>query len=62
MSEQKKTKKNKKTTMFPLGIVLLILGVSMILAWWPDVVSVFRGLLGIALALGGLLVLYSLNK
>ena len=52
----------KKFIMFLVGFFILILGVTLILAWWQDVVILFRGSLGIILALGGLLALYTLNK
>jgi len=52
----------KKLILAFLGSFILILGVTLVLAWWPDVVSLFRGCLGMALALAGLLILYSLNQ
>jgi hypothetical protein len=56
-------KKEYKTFIrFLVGVVVLLGGVTLILAWWPDVVSLFRGFLGIALALAGLLILYSVKK
>ena len=48
----------KKNRIFVGGIVVLIIGVWMILGWWPDVVSFFKGFLGIAVAGGGLLMMY----
>lgn len=50
--------KNKKDMIFIGGIGVLIVGVWMILAWWPDVVAFFKGFLGIAVAVGGLLMMY----
>ena len=47
--------------MAAIGGFAAILGVTLILAWWPDVVSLFRGGVGIVLAVGGLLAIYSLN-
>jgi len=56
-------KKEYKTfLMLLLGLFILILGVTFILVWWEDVVSLVRGVFGFALALGGLLVLYSIKK
>ncbi len=52
----------KKTILYILGSFLLVLGITFVLAWWPDVVVLFRGGIGMALALGGLLILYSLNQ
>ena len=51
----------KKFLMAAIGGFAAILGVTLILAWWPDVVSLFRGGVGIILAVGGLLAIYSLN-
>ena len=40
------------------GALVLILGIALILSWWTYVVVVFRGIVGIGLALIGLLLLY----
>ena len=48
----------KKLTLFTVGIVILVVGVALILAWWPQVVGLFKGALGIVLALAGLVVLF----
>ena len=40
---------------------MLVLGISRILVWWDDVVVIFKGAIGILMALLGLLILY-LNK
>jgi len=52
----------KKFLMFLVGFFVLILGITLILAWWQDVVILFKGAIGMILALGGLLALYTLNK
>lgn len=52
----------KRFLMFLVGFFILILGVTLILAWWKDVVILFKGAIGMMLALGGLLALYTLNK
>ena len=44
------------------GCILLVLGMALILAWWQDVVILFRAVLGIALALAGLVMLYFLSQ
>ena len=48
----------KQILMFMLGAGILILGITLILGWWNDVVILFKGGAGIVLALGGLLTLY----
>jgi hypothetical protein len=45
-----------------LGSFILILGMTLILVWWREVVMVFKGFLGAALAIGGLLMLYSTKQ
>lgn len=57
-----KKSEGKKILALTVGIFLLILGVTLILTWWPDLIVLFRGAIGFVLALAGLLVLYSLNK
>jgi len=58
--DQKKT--YKKFIMAVAGFFILILGITLILAWWQDVVIFLKGTLGMILALAGLLMLYTLNK
>ena len=62
MAEKKNTKKKNKSAVFAAGLCLLIAGVTAILAWWPDVVVFVRGLAGMTMAVGGLLILYFLTK
>ena len=52
----------KKFIMFVFGFFILILGTTLILAWWTDVIIFFKGTLGKILAVAGLLMLYTLNK
>ena len=47
---------------FPLGFVTLIAGIALVLAWWPAVVGLFKGLSGMVLAVAGLLLLYFAEK
>jgi polyferredoxin len=51
----------KKFVKMAIGTFILILGTTLILAWWGDVVSLFRGGIGIVLAIGGLLTLYTIT-
>ena len=58
----KKTKNAlAKTTLLLIGFMILIAGLTLILAWWPDVVRIFRGALGIVLALIGMFILYAVK-
>ena len=58
------SKKNplKEIVGFPLGSILLILGVCLILVWWRDLVVIFRGVIGIMIALAGLFILYIIGQ
>ncbi|MBI5149763.1 MAG: hypothetical protein HZA28_03225 [Candidatus Omnitrophica bacterium] len=51
----------EKIALYLLGSFILVLGVTLILVWRQDVAALFRGGAGMALALAGMLVLYSLN-
>ena len=50
--------KFKKSVLLVGGVVSLVLGIALILAWWPHVVSLFKGVIGIVLALAGMILLY----
>ena len=51
----------KKFLMYLSAVFVLILGITLTLVWWDDVVSLFKGFLGIAFALVGLVMLYVFN-
>jgi len=52
-------KKQFRNILFVLiGSVMLITGITLVLIWWPQVVSLFKGFIGMALAVAGLGVLY----
>ena len=53
--------KTPKIVHVVLGGALLILGITLVLAWWPAVVNIFKGVLGMVLAVAGLVVLYLLK-
>lgn len=48
----------KKIVLALAGAMSLILGITLVLVWWPAVVLFFKGALGMVLALGGILLLY----
>ena len=48
----------KTTLQIIVGIAMLVTGVTFVLAWWPDVVVIFKGVTGTALAIAGLIILY----
>ncbi len=52
----------KQSGLFVLGFVVLIVGIALILSWWPDLVVVFKGSIGFILALAGLLMLYTVKE
>lgn len=39
------------------GVIFLILGITLVLSWWPLVVTFFKGILGMGLAVAGLVML-----
>lgn len=48
--------------LFLIGSMVLIAGLTLILVWWQDVVVLFRGVIGMLVALGGLLLLYMVKE
>jgi hypothetical protein len=62
MSKTSSKESFKKFILFLIGNFILILGITLVLVWWVDVVRLFRAAVGMILALAGLLVLYSLKK
>ena len=52
----------KRFVLFAAGFFVLVLGMTLVLAWWGDVVVLFKGAAGIILALAGLFMLYAVNK
>ena len=52
----------KKFVLFVIGFFVLVLGITLILVWWKDVVALFKGAMGVILALAGLFMLYAVNK
>lgn len=52
----------KKIIVYLAGGFTLVLGITLVLSFWADVVVLFRGVIGMVLALAGLLILYSLNR
>jgi len=54
--------KSKKFLLFISGGVCLVTGISLILAWWPDVVSLFKAASALFLALGGMVLLYMIKE
>ncbi len=62
MSEDDQKKGYKKFIFFLIGFFVLILGITLTLAWWEDVVTLFRGGIGIIFSLAGLFTLYAVGK
>lgn len=52
----------QKTRMMIVGSILLLAGITLVLMWWNDVLALFRGFAGMALAVGGLVVLYMIKE
>ncbi|MGE0268561.1 MAG: hypothetical protein AB7S78_08925 [Candidatus Omnitrophota bacterium] len=47
---------------FLAGCFAVLVGVTLILVWFDDLATIVRGSIGFIIAVGGLLVLYSLKK
>lgn len=47
---------------FLAGGMLTVIGISLVLAWWQDVVILFRGVVGIVVALTGLVMMYLVKE
>ena len=54
--------KESKLALFLSGGMFLVLGLTLVLIWWHDVVSLFRGFIGVLIALGGLMILYMVKE
>jgi hypothetical protein len=52
---------SKKILTLIVGFVILIIGITLILAWWPSVMILVKGGIGMALALAGLFTLYTIK-
>jgi hypothetical protein len=61
MSIDKKVKSSKPILLF-LGSFFMVMGITLVLVWWQDVVGLFKGVFGVAVALGGLMVLYMIQE
>ncbi len=48
----------KKITFFVVGGVALVVGIALVLNYWPHVINIFKGISGMALALVGMFMLY----
>ncbi|MFT5387311.1 MAG: hypothetical protein ACI9E5_000438 [Candidatus Omnitrophota bacterium] len=44
------------------GVFVLTLGMTLNLRWWPEFIDLLKGAIGITLAMGGLLMMYGVNK
>ncbi len=55
---RKKAGMFKQILMFIVGIFFLILGIVLILCWWPQVVDLFKGGIAMILTFAGLVILY----
>lgn len=62
MDKGEQNKNYKKFVLFAVGFFILILGITLILVCWKDVVSLFKGASGVILALAGLFMMYAVGK
>ena len=52
----------KKILLFLGGMACLVLGLAMVLKWWPEVALLFRGVGGMAVAFIGIIMLYLIKE
>ena len=52
----------RKIALFISGGAILVLGIALILGWWGYVVVIFKGAIGILLALAGLFILAAIKE
>lgn len=45
-----------------IGLACVIAGVTLILMWWPELVILFKGCAGFAIALAGMFILYNIRE
>ena len=57
-----KSIKSNKFLLFIGGSVCLVTGITLVLLWWPDIVSLFKAAGALFLALGGLILLYMIKE
>ncbi|MFT5170044.1 MAG: hypothetical protein ACI8Q2_000662 [Candidatus Omnitrophota bacterium] len=55
-------KSYKRFILFLGGVFVLTLGMTLNLRWWPEFIDLLKGAIGITLAMGGLLMMYGVNK
>ena len=54
----RKRNKTSKSIQFAAGSLMVVLGIALILAWWPDVAVLFKGAARTVIALAGMILLY----
>lgn len=52
----------KNLVKFIIGSAVLVCGITLILVWRQDVIVLFRGVIGMVLALAGLVILYLVKE
>lgn len=54
--------KTNKKLLGIIGAACVIIGVAMILAWWPYLTILFKGAAGFVVALVGMFILYNIRE
>ncbi len=62
MTKSNSENKYKKFVLFVAGIFILVLGITLVLLWWTDVMILCKGAVGMMLALAGLFMVYAVSK
>lgn len=55
-------KQVNKPVFLTIGFVTLVTGLVLIMSFWPHVVALFQGAVGVVLALAGLMILYTVKN
>ena len=62
MNEKNDEKGYKRFVFSILGALMVVVGITLVLIFWSDVVSLFKGISGMIIAIAGLTMLYFLSK
>lgn len=61
MASSKKKAGTPNYVLVVLGAGMLVAGITLVLVWWPYVLALFKGVIGMVLAVAGLVALYLLK-
>lgn len=53
--------KGNKKLLGAIGAACVIVGVTLVLMWWPEMVVLFKGVAGFGIAIVGMFILYNIR-